>query len=50
MHWLERLESAGVPCGPINTYPEALIEQMKQLGAFGLAIPEPYGDAPVSTP
>ena len=23
-HWLERLESAGVPCGPINTYPEAL--------------------------
>src|SRR5205814_1035132 len=22
-HWLERLESAGVPCGPINTYPEA---------------------------
>jgi alkylation response protein AidB-like acyl-CoA dehydrogenase len=31
-----------------NTYPEALIEQMKQLGIFGLAIPEPYGDAPVS--
>src|SRR5205823_3882733 len=23
-HWLERLDSAGVPCGPINTYPEAL--------------------------
>lgn len=22
-----------------NTYPEALIEQMKQLGIFGLAIP-----------
>jgi alkylation response protein AidB-like acyl-CoA dehydrogenase len=33
-----------------NTYPEALIEQMKALGIFGLAIPEPYGDAPVSTP
>ncbi|HEV2236980.1 MAG TPA: acyl-CoA dehydrogenase family protein, partial [Ktedonobacterales bacterium] len=33
-----------------NTYPEALIEQMKQLGIFGLAIPEPYGDAPVTTP
>src|ERR1700733_10673300 len=33
-----------------NTYPEKLIEQMKQLGIFGLAIPEPYGDAPVSTP
>ncbi len=32
-----------------NTYPEALVEQMKQLGVFGLAIPEPYGDAAVST-
>ncbi len=33
-----------------NTYPEKLIEQMKQLGIFGLAIPEPYGDLQVSTP
>jgi alkylation response protein AidB-like acyl-CoA dehydrogenase len=33
-----------------NTYPEHLIEQMKELGVFGLAIPEPYGEAPVSTP
>jgi alkylation response protein AidB-like acyl-CoA dehydrogenase len=33
-----------------DTYPEALIETMKRLGVFGLAIPEPYGDAPVSTP
>ena len=33
-----------------NTYPEALIEQMKQLGVFGLAIPEPYGEVAVSTP
>jgi alkylation response protein AidB-like acyl-CoA dehydrogenase len=33
-----------------NTYPEKLIEQMKALGIFGLAIPGPYGDAPVSTP
>jgi alkylation response protein AidB-like acyl-CoA dehydrogenase len=32
-----------------NTYPEKLIEQMKQLGIFGLAIPEPWGDAQVST-
>src|SRR3954462_14328165 len=31
-----------------NTYPEKLIEQMKQLGIFGLAIDEPYGEAPVS--
>src|SRR3954463_14743069 len=33
-----------------NTYPEALIEQMKQLGIFGLAIPDEYGGTPVSTP
>jgi alkylation response protein AidB-like acyl-CoA dehydrogenase len=33
-----------------NTYPEKLIEQMKQLGVFGLAVPEPYGDVQVSTP
>jgi alkylation response protein AidB-like acyl-CoA dehydrogenase len=33
-----------------NTYPEKLIGQMKAMGIFGLAIPEPYGDAPVSTP
>jgi alkylation response protein AidB-like acyl-CoA dehydrogenase len=33
-----------------NTYPEALIEQMKALGVFGLAIPAPYGDFGVSTP
>ena len=33
-----------------NEYPEKLIEQMKELGIYGLAIPEPYGDAPVSMP
>jgi hypothetical protein len=33
-----------------NTYPEKLIEQMKELGIYGLAIPEPWGDAPVSMP
>ena len=31
-----------------NTYPGTLIEQMKRLGIFGLAIPEPWGDAQVS--
>ncbi len=31
-----------------DTYPERLIEQMKQMGVFGLAIPEPYGDFEVS--
>ncbi|WP_050998426.1 acyl-CoA dehydrogenase family protein [Saccharomonospora marina] len=33
-----------------NTYPESLIEQMKAMGVFGLAIPQPYGDVRVSTP
>ena len=33
-----------------NTYPERLIEQMKELGVFGLAVPEPYGEVAVSTP
>ena len=31
-----------------DTYPEALIEQMKQMGVYGLAIPEPYGHSAVS--
>ncbi len=31
-----------------DTYPEALIEQMKQMGIFGLAVPEPWGEAGVS--
>jgi alkylation response protein AidB-like acyl-CoA dehydrogenase len=33
-----------------NTYPEALIEQMKRLGIYGLAVPEEYGGTPVSMP
>jgi len=33
-----------------DTYPEKLIEQMKELGIFGLAVPEPWGEAPVSMP
>ncbi|MDT9592175.1 acyl-CoA dehydrogenase family protein [Nocardioides zeae] len=31
-----------------NTYPEELIDQMKQIGIFGLAIGEPWNDAGVS--
>jgi alkylation response protein AidB-like acyl-CoA dehydrogenase len=31
-----------------NAYPEALIEQMKQMGVYGLVIPEPYGEFAVS--
>ena len=33
-----------------NTYPEALIEAMKRLGIFGLAIPQPWGEVRVSAP
>ncbi len=33
-----------------NTYPEKLIDAMKQMGIFGLAVPEPWGEARVSTP
>jgi alkylation response protein AidB-like acyl-CoA dehydrogenase len=32
-----------------NTYPAELIDQMKELGIFGLAVPEPWGDVQVST-
>src|ERR1700761_5884839 len=31
-----------------DAYPEKLIDQMKELGVFGLAIPEPWGEAQVS--
>jgi alkylation response protein AidB-like acyl-CoA dehydrogenase len=33
-----------------NEYPAAWIEQMKQIGIFGLAVPEQYGGTPVSMP
>jgi alkylation response protein AidB-like acyl-CoA dehydrogenase len=33
-----------------DTYPEKFIDQMKQLGVYGLAIPEPWGEAAVSMP
>ncbi|MBW8486184.1 acyl-CoA dehydrogenase family protein [Actinomadura parmotrematis] len=31
-----------------DAYPEALIERMKRLGVFGLAVPAPYGESAVS--
>jgi alkylation response protein AidB-like acyl-CoA dehydrogenase len=33
-----------------NEYPGHLVDQMKDLGIFGLAVPEPWGEAPVSMP
>lgn len=32
-----------------DTYPERLIDTMKEMGVFGLRIPEPYGSVGVST-
>ncbi|MBR0682159.1 CoA transferase [Roseomonas eburnea] len=40
--WLERLERAGVPCGPINTIPEVAREP--QTEAVGLLLPVPGED------
>jgi alkylation response protein AidB-like acyl-CoA dehydrogenase len=31
-----------------NAYPEKLLEQMKELGIFGLAVPQPWGETKVS--
>ncbi|WP_449279031.1 acyl-CoA dehydrogenase family protein [Leucobacter sp. GX24907] len=33
-----------------NEYPEQWIEQMKEMGIYGLAVPEEYGGIPVSMP
>ncbi|GAA2571892.1 acyl-CoA dehydrogenase family protein [Mycolicibacterium diernhoferi] len=33
-----------------NAYPERWIEQMKQIGIYGLAVPEEFGGSPVSMP
>ncbi|MGW0249007.1 acyl-CoA dehydrogenase family protein [Nocardia goodfellowii] len=33
-----------------NEYPEKLIEQMKRIGIYGLAVPEEFGGNPVSMP
>jgi len=33
-----------------NAYPEKFIEQMKEMGIYGVAVPEPWGEAPVSMP
>lgn len=33
-----------------DAYPAGLIDQMKEMGIFGLAVPEPWGEASISTP
>jgi len=49
--WVDREVRPGVQqLEHANEYPEKWIEQMKELGVFGLGIPEPWGHAPVSMP
>jgi alkylation response protein AidB-like acyl-CoA dehydrogenase len=49
--WVDReVRPAARELEHANAYPEKLIGQMKELGIFGLAIPEPWGAAPVSMP
>jgi alkylation response protein AidB-like acyl-CoA dehydrogenase len=49
--WVDReVRPAARDLEHANAYPEKLIGQMKELGIFGLAIPEPWGDAAVSMP
>jgi alkylation response protein AidB-like acyl-CoA dehydrogenase len=33
-----------------DTYPERLVDRMKQLGIYGMCVPAPYGDSAVSVP
>ncbi len=40
-HWVERCARAGVPCGPINTVPEALADPQVQHRAMRIDIPHP---------
>ena len=46
----ERVRPVARELEATNSYPEALIEEMKQLGIYGLVIPEPWGELKVSTP
>jgi len=49
--WVDREVRPGVQqLEHANEYPEKWIEQMKELGVYGLGIPEPWGHAPVSMP
>jgi alkylation response protein AidB-like acyl-CoA dehydrogenase len=49
--WVDReVRPAARELEHANTYPADLIGQMKELGIFGLAIPAPWGEAPVSMP
>jgi formyl-CoA transferase len=40
-YWLERLESAGVPCGPINTYAEVFSDAQVQARELAVRVEHP---------
>ena len=42
-HWLARLEEAGVPCGPIQTIPEALADAHVQARGMVFSLPHACG-------
>ena len=46
----ERVRPVAQELEATNSYPEALIEEMKQLGDLRAVIPEPWGELKVSTP
>ena len=45
--WLEKLEAAGVPAGPVNTLPEALADPQVQARAMVQSIVHPLAPDPV---
>ncbi|HEV3379483.1 MAG TPA: acyl-CoA dehydrogenase family protein [Trebonia sp.] len=49
--WVDReVKPVAAELEHANAYPGKLIEQMKELGIFGLAIPGPWGEAAVGMP
>jgi formyl-CoA transferase len=40
-HWLEAFEARGIPCGPINTYPEAFADPQVQSRHMVVALDHP---------
>ena len=49
--WVDReVRPAARELEHANAYPDKLIAQMKEMGIYGLAIPGPWGEAPVSMP
>jgi crotonobetainyl-CoA:carnitine CoA-transferase CaiB-like acyl-CoA transferase len=46
-HWLEGLEAAGVPAGPVNTLPEALADPQVRARGMVTAIAHPLAPDPV---